>query len=247
MNALTNGIKITVEDSGAVYHTLDDWGLALGNNNYIGDPEMETTYISVPGRDGLIDASTAVSGRIVYKKRELAFELGGVRPNMNWDSVISGMRNNIEGRVCRLTLDNDVEYYWRGRVYIQEFDRFQSLGRFTLAVPNADPYKYDVLQSSDPWLWDPFNFETGIIVYTGATVIVGSGSITIPHGNMPTYPNIVVSKRTGTFKVTCDGQTYTLATGDNKVPSIVVGGDNDVVLNFTGNATVQVVYRSGSL
>ena len=144
-NVLTYGISIYVEDSGKTYHTLNDWGLALGNNNYIGDPEMETTYIQVPGRDGLIDASEAVSGRRVYTKRELAFELGGIRERLTWDGVISSMRNNVHGRVCRLTIDNDEAYFWRGRVFITGFDRFRELGKFTLSVPNADPYKYDVL------------------------------------------------------------------------------------------------------
>lgn len=248
MNALSNGIKITVEENGHVFHTLNDWDLALGNNNYIGDPEMETTYISIPGRDGLIDVSEAISGRRVYKKRELAFELGGVHPHTNWDAIISGMRNNIEGRICRLTLDNDAEYYWRGRVYIQGFDRFRSLGTFTLAVPNADPYKYDILSSTDPWLWDPFNFETGEITQEEAHVVVGSETVTIPHGHMPITPDLVVSdKISGTFTVTFDGSTYELATGSNKIPAIMVGGDEDVALTFTGTATVQIVYRGGSL
>lgn len=245
---MTNGITIYVEDTGRTFHTVDDWNLGLGNNNYIGDPEMETTYISIPGRDGLIDVSEAISGRRVYKKRELAFELGGIHPHWNWDATISGMRNNIEGRVCRLTLDNDAEYYWRGRVFIQGFDRFRSLGTFTLAVPNADPYKYDILSSSDPWLWDPFNFETGEIIQEEAHVVVGSETVTIPHGHMPICPDLVVSdKISGTFTVTFDGSTYELATGSNKIPAIMVGGDDDAVLTFTGRATVQIVYRGGSL
>lgn len=244
---MTNGITIYVEDTGRTFHTVTDWNLGLGNNNYIGDPEMETTYISIPGRDGLIDVSEAISGRRIYKKRELAFELGGVHPHWNWDATISGMRNNIEGRVCRLTLDNDAEYYWRGRVFIQGFDRFRSLGTFTLAVPNADPYKYDILSSSDPWLWDPFNFETGIITYIGAVTVSGTRTITIPAGYMPTSPEIVVSDLSGTLRLDYGGQTYTLTTGTNKIPSILVGGDADVDLTFNGNAKVQIVYRSGSL
>ena len=245
---MTNGIQIYVEDSGKTVHTITDWNLGLGNNNYIGDPEMETTYISVPGRDGLIDASEAISGRRVYKKRPLAFELGGIHPHLNWDATISSMRNNIEGRVCRLTLDNDDSYYWRGRVFIQGFDRFRGLGTFTLAVPNADPYKYDVLSSADPWLWDPFNFETGEITQDEAHVIVGSGTVTIPHGHMPTCPDIVVSdKISGVFAVTFDGSTYELNSGSNKIPAIMVGGESNVTLEFTGSATVQMVYRGGSL
>lgn len=247
-NAMTNGISIFVEDTGRTFHTITDWDLGLSNNNYIGDPEMETTYISVPGRDGLIDASEAVTGRRIYKRRELAFEMGGIHPHLNWDAIISGMRNEIEGRVCHLILDNDEEYYWRGRVYIQDFDRFRGLGTFTLAVPNADPYKYEVHSSSEPWLWDPFNFETGVIIQEEAHIIVGSDTITIPHGHMPTCPELVVSdKISGTFSVTFEGTTYQLQVGSNKIPAIMVGGDKNADLTFAGSATVQIVYRGGSL
>ena len=247
-NAMTNGISIFVEDTGRTFHTITDWDLGLSNNNYIGDPEMETTYISVPGRDGLIDASEAVTGRRIYKKRPLAFEMGGIHPHLNWDAIISGMRNEIEGRVCQLILDNDEEYYWRGRVYIQGFDRFRGLGTFTLAVPNADPYKYEVHSSSEPWLWDPFNFETGVITQEAAHVVVGSETVTIPHGHMPTCPELVVSdKISGTFTVTFEGTTYQLQVGSNKIPAIMVGGDKNADLTFTGSATVQIVYRGGSL
>lgn len=248
MNELTYGVSIYVEDSGKTYHTLNDWDCALGNNNYIGDPEMETTYIDVPGRNGLIDASEAVSGRRIYKKRQLAFELAAVHPRLSWDSIVSTLRNNVNGRICRLILDNDAGYFWRGRVYINGFDRFRELGTFTLSVPMADPYKYDVNSSAEPWLWDPFNFETGVIAQTGAEVITGSGDVTIGHGHMMTCPELVVSNMlSSTFTVTYNGQTFPLSVGTNIVPSILVGGEEDVTLSFTGSATVQIVYRGGSL
>ena len=248
MNELTYGISIYVEDTGKTYHTLDTWNLALGNNNYIGDPEMETTYIKVPGRNGLIDATEAVSGRRVFRKRQLAFELGGKHDRLDWDGVISAFRNNIEGRVCRLTLDNDRSHYWRGRVYIQDFDRFRDLGTFTLAVPMADPYKYSNTSSAEPWLWDPFNFETDYITYIGAITVTGSKTVTIPHGHMATSPELVLSDLTSAeFTVTANGVTYPLTVGTNRIPSILVGGDADVELEFTGDAKIQIVYRSGSL
>ena len=248
MNELTYGISIYVEDTGRTYHTLNDWGMALGNNNYIGEPQMETTYIKIPGRNGLIDASEVISGRRVFTSRQLAFKLGGVRERLEWDHVISAFRNNIQGRVCRLTIDNDTKYYWRGRVFVEDFDRFRELGEFELNVPKAEPYKYSTLSSSDPWLWDPFNFETDMITYIGAITVVGSETVTIPHGHMPTTPDLVVSDKTSsTFTVGVDGTTYVLTVGSNKIPAILVGGDDDVDLEFTGNAKVQIVYRSGSL
>lgn len=248
MNKLTYGITIYVEDTGKTYHTLNDWDLALGNNNYIGDPEMETTYIKIPGRNGMIDVSEAISGRRIYKKRELEFELGGIRERLAWDSVISQFRNNIDGRICRLTLDNDPSYYWRGRVYIKGFDRFRDLGTFQLSVPTADPYKYSKTSSAEPWLWDPFNFNTDMVTYIGAISVSGTETVSIPHGHMATSPELVVSDMTSsTFTVEADGVTYPLSVGTNRIPSIIIGGDSDVSLTFTGTAKVQITYRSGSL
>ena len=248
MNALSNGLTIIVESTNKTFHTLDDWGFALGNNNYISDPQMETTYINVPYRDGLIDASEAISGRPIFKKRQLSFSLGGVRERNNWDAVISNLRNNIHGKKCKVILDNDTSYYWYGRAFIEDFDRFRGLGQFTLNMPDADPYKYDVRSSTEPWLWDPFNFETGVITQIGSVTITGTGSITIPRGHMLTTPQIVVSDLlSATFEVTFDSSSYELATGTNVIPSIMVGGDDEVELEFTGSATVQIVYRGGSL
>lgn len=248
MNNLTYGISIYVEDTGKTYHTLDDWGFALGNNNYISDPEMETNYIDIPYRNGLIDASTAITGRPVYKKRKLSFNLGGKHPCLSWDAVVSNLRNKIHGRTCQLTLDNDPDYYWRGRVYVQNFDRFRGLGTFTLDVPNAEPYKYNKRTSTDPWLWDPFSFETGVITQTGAWTISGSGSFSVPAGYMPTCPNFVVSDLVGgSLTMVNNGNTYTLTAGSNKFPEILVNGDTEETFAFTGTAKVQIVYRSGSL
>lgn len=248
MNELTNGFTIWVDGTTKHWHSITDWGLAMGNNDYIGDPVQETTYISVPGRDGYIDASEAVSGRPIYSKRKISVEVGALHDRDDWDGVMSSIRNHIHGRVCRIIFDNDPSYYWKGRVSVNSFDRNRRLGTYKIEMPAADPYKYSVNSSAEPWLWDPFNFETDVITYAPSQEIVGSGTVTIPAGNMPISPQFVVADIVGgTFTVKCNGRTYTLTQGTNDIPSILVGGDSEVELLFTGTAKVQVLYRSGSL
>lgn len=245
---LFNGVKFTVEGTANEYHSYDDWGLYVTNTDCIGEPKQYTNYIEIPGRNGKIDLSEAISGRQIYTSREIKINLAGTRYRINWDGVISSFRNHINGKVCRIQFDNDPGYFWRGRVCIKDFTSCLDLGKFVVDIPEADPYKYDVNSSAEPWLWDPFNFETGVITQTGSEVITGSGSVTINHGHMLTCPQIVVSDLlSATFTVTYDGTTYPLAVGTNVIPSILVGGENDVTLAFTGSATVQVVYRGGSL
>lgn len=245
---LFNGITITVEGSNTSYHSYDDWGLYITNTDCIGEPELVKEYIQVPGRNGLIDISEALAGRPIYKSRHIKIDLAGTRDKTNWDSTISSLRNAINGRVCHITFDNDVAYYWRGRVEIVDFASVLRLGRFTIDIPDADPYKYDIESTSEPWHWDPFNFITGVIRESDVHEITGSGTVTIPSGGMYVVPEIVVSNMTSSaFTVAYNGMTFTLRSGTNRIPEILVNGDEEVSLVFTGTANVQIVYRGGSL
>lgn len=245
---LFNGVSIFVEATGKTYHTYNDWGLYVNNTDYIKDPKQYTKYITVPGRTGKIDASEVLTGRPIFTHREIKISLAGSRDKTDWDSVISDFRNKIMGQVCRLTFDNDTAYYWRGRIGVIDFNSALNLGKFNLDIPEAEPYKYSKTSSSEPWLWDPFNFNTDIITYIGAITVVGSKSVTIPAGHMLTTPNFVVSEMTSlTFTVTYNGTAYSLTAGSNTIPTILVGGESEVTLTFTGTAKVEIVYRSGSL
>lgn len=247
MNNITNAATITVIATGEQYHTLKDWGLAIGNNNYIGTPELEENYIQVPGMDGVLDMTEAVTGRPIFKSREIKVNFGGLRERQSWDSVISDMRNKIHGQKIKLTFDNDPDYYWIGRAEIVDFDRSRDLGTFTLSLPNADPYKYDINSSADDWEWDPFNFETGLIRYIGNVTVDGSITVNIPPGKMLTAPVFNVIKIETQLTVTLDEKTYDLKKGRNRFPALQVCGEEEKDLIFEGNGEVVIDYRGGSL
>lgn len=245
---LYNGVTIEVEDTNKTFHSFRDWGLFVANNNPIGEPKQYTNYIEVPARNGLIDLSEALSGRPVFTSREIKIYLAGFRDTTTWESVMSAFRNNVMGRVCKIIFDTDPGYYWRGRIGITDFKPVKEWGKFLLEIPEAEPYKYSVTSSSEPWLWDPFNFETDMIIYTGAFDVDGTHTENIPAGHMPTSPQFMISNMVGsTFTVENRGRTYNLIQGSQILPSIIVGGDSDEELTFTGKARVQIVYRNGSL
>jgi len=248
MNALTNGATIIVPSTGNEFHTLDDWGLAIGNTNYISEPEQETNYIEVPAMNGFIDLSETLTGRPTFKNRSISIELGGKRESMAWDTVISDFRNKIHGRLVHIIFDNDPSYYWQGRAYVNSFDRMRRLGTFALEIPQADPYKYELTSSAEPWLWDPFNFLTGVIRNYGDIDVVGSETVDIPAGFMPVTPTFIVSRiQSETFTVRYKNKTFTLMPGSNYLPEIVINGDEEISLLFTGTANVIIQYRGGSL
>ena len=243
----TNGIKITVVSTGESYHSIDTWGLAIGNNDCIGAPEQDTNYVHVPGRSGFLDMSEVVSGRPVFTHREITIAFGGIRERTHWDSVISDFRNWIEGRIVQITFDNDKAYYYEGRAHISDFDRTRELGTFRLSIPMAQPYKYETQGVNDPWLWDTFSFTTGVISYIGELLISGTKTVRIPKGYMDTVPTFIVSGVTQGLTVSYKDKVFTLVNGENRFPQILIGGEEEIILEFAGTGTVTIDYRRGSL
>ena len=142
MNTMTNGATITVIATGKSYHTLRDWGLAIGNNNCIGTPVQETFYLDVPGSDGFLDYSEALTGRPIFKQRPIEITLGGKMDRRIWNSFISSIRILLHGKRVRIVFDDFPGYYWEGRAEVTEFDRVREIGTFKLSIPQADPYGF---------------------------------------------------------------------------------------------------------
>ena len=244
---ITNGVRITVEKTNESFHTKDDWGLAITNNNYIGNPEQQTSYVTVPGASIDIDLSESLTGRPTFKSRPINIELSAIYRKKDWDAVISDIRNHIEGKIVRLCFDNDLGFYWRGRVNVVNFDRLRNMGEFALSIPHADPFKYDVFDSQDEWEWDPFDFEEGIIRYFGTVEVSGSLTVNFPKGNMLVVPTFEVSKIISAMSFVFNGKTYNLKEGNNRFPDILVAGDEEKEITIQGNGTVKITYRGGSL
>lgn len=143
---ITNGFTIEREDGTFRKHSITDFNLAIGNNNYIGDPVQEIFKVDIAG-GGILDLSEAITGMPVFKNREINIECGSKRVREEWDAEISNLRNMYEGQVCKITFDNDTDWYWTGRVHITDFDRKRELGTFNVQM-DANAYKYN---TSNDW------------------------------------------------------------------------------------------------
>lgn len=248
MDALTNAVMIEIVATGESYHTLKDWGLAIGNNNPVGEPELEEYYVDVPGADGFLDFTEFTTGRRIFKSRTIEMKMGGKKPRNDWDIWIADIRNLLHGRKIKIIFDNDPGFYYIGRAKIQDFDRDREIGTFTIYV-KADPYKYNISDNTEDWLWDSFDFETGFID-EGKEITIKPGETkeyTIVPDLMPFVPEIYVSVLgTAGLKMIVNGESYTLAKGRNRFADIVVD-EEDVLLTFSGSGTFIVKYRRGSL
>lgn len=245
----TDGATIIVVKTEEKYHTFDDLRLIITNACSISEPEMNEEYISVKGRNGLLDISEALTGKATYKSRKIAIQLAGIDDETDWDSNISALRNIFDGKLVKIIFDNDRAYFWYGRCHITGFEREGTCGKFTFELPNADPYKYAVQEFNEDWIWDSFNFENGVITEANEYTIDGHEEIRIPSGTMPVSPTIIVTDIDGSLTIQKygDSRKIDLMLGENKVYAITVNDNTESILMFDGKGTFSINYRGGSL
>ena len=223
-------------------HTEKDWGL-IWTDVEISPPDPQTKYLEIPGRNGSLDLTEALGGGVRYSNRSVKNTF--ILPDRNialWHDTYSEIMNYCHGKYRKVTLDSDPAFYYLGRLSVTSVKEDAAHSTVVISC-NAEPYKYEINTSMEDWLWDPFNFETGIIRNYKNISISGSKTVTIQGRAMP-VPLVVTASAAMTVKY--KGKTYNLAAGENRPAGLILGeGENALV--FSGNGTVSINYRGGSL
>ncbi len=224
-------------------HTLKDWNLGWIAVN-LGFPEAKTYEQDIPGADGALDLTEAITGGDVkYKNRSISLEFEVEDEDFyRWSVIVSEVANYLAGQKMKIILDNDPYFYYIGRLALDVEKTEKSESKLVLSG-EVEPYKYERYSSLDEWVWDTFNFEVGIIREYKNIRVENSYELLIPGLRKRIVPIIECS---APMRVSCNGKNYELKAGRNKVFDIWLGeGEN--VLIFTGTGNVSVEYRGGSL
>jgi hypothetical protein len=223
-------------------HTLRDWGLGWVSIN-LGFPEAKTYEQNIPGADGTLDLTEAIAPDVKFKPRSLSLEFETFDKDFyEWSALISDIGNYLVGQRLKIILDNDEQFYYIGRLTINVEKTERANGKLVISG-DVDPYKYEKFSSLEDYTWDDFNFETGIVRDYKNLEVNGTLELCIPGRRKSIVPVIECSSQ---MQVLYEGLNVTLASGKSKVFGIYLHeGDNH--LTFTGNGTVSVDYRGGSL
>ena len=210
-------------------HTWYYYGLYVTNTAPIAPPEVRTQYIELPGRNGNLDLTDALTGRPVYGDREITLELGGKKPAHEWPGFFSRFLADVHGKKVKIIFDNDPHCYYVGRAIVNgAYERGNEIATFTVTV-TAEPYKYSEFDTLPP------------VTATAAGIsqrIEGSDYLTVPEFTVTGGP---VTLKIG-------DSSYTLPVGTSKNYEIVI--DNDTykyTYTGTGTETVQIKYKRGWL
>lgn len=204
-------------------------------------PEAKEQVIDIPGGDGAIDLSE-INGRPMYGMRtvELEYHLRNV-DNEKWNSIYSEIGAAITGKKVKMVLDDDPDHYYMARLKV-DGEKTDYVNAELTFSGTAEPFKYDLTATNEPWLWDTFNFETGVIREIEEVEITAENNkVTIIGAGIDTPPVFVVSQADN-LKLTYGGRTYTLKVGRNRFPAVRVGKE-DVTLTFSGTGKFEVEYR----
>lgn len=221
-------------------HTYTDFGLRIKSIN-IGLPDVKKNRLDLPGADGYVDLTDYFGAKYENRKIKIVCDLED-KTYERWSSAISQISNFLHGKKHRIVLDWDEGYYYVGRGEC-EYDKDNRVYSEITLTFDCEPYKYELIATDEDWLWDPFDFEAGVIREYGEIVVDGRLDFVALGSPMPVVPEITV---TTAMRVIFAGDTYELKPGVNYFPDIeIVEGENQ--MTFVGIGTVRLSYRGGSL
>ena len=221
-------------------HT-SDFGLKL-IDMYISLPPVKENIIEIPGMSGGIDASEVLTGEPVYGYREnISFTFKHYADWISFESTKTKIATWIHGKKLNVIVDSDKAYYYVCRLSV-DAKKTSKISEIITLSGTAEPFKKELLTSAEPWEFDSFSFETGVIreLYD-IEITTDNNTVTIDAGIIPVNPVFIVTE-SNALTVTHNGKSYALPVGKTRIPSIKVGSE-DVTLTFTGTGKLTIDYR----
>jgi hypothetical protein len=210
------------------YHTFKDWGLFQSAPVALSAPVLSSNYITIPGRNGPLDLTEALTGQPVYESRTLSGSFFTVSTPEVWPETFTAILNAIHGQRMKIMLDEDPDYYLEGRITVGNAG--YDSGVYTLPITAVcDPYKLHHLSTS--------------LAFDLTTT---SRELTLTNDRMAVCPEITVTAET---TLIFGDTSFTLSAGTWKLVGIQLqAGENRFTARTnSGTGTITFTYQEGSL
>ena len=193
--------------------------------------EYRTNYVEVPGRDGDLDLSTALSdGMPKYNNRTLTatFE-SSEGSRLEREDRINVMINWLDGWEMNITLPDDELHYITGRVHVaKEYNDNAHCAVTVTAV--CSPWRYNINETART-LTAAANATTTTLSNNGRRTVV---------------PLIEITGEEASVNLVFGGASWVLGAGTYQLPDLILhqGGAE---LTYSGTGTVIITYREAVL
>ena len=203
---------------------VHDWTLCEFK---ISAPQYRRNTVTVPGLDGAVDLSDALTGDVHYDMRKLTARLENSSGNrLKRDHWISVLMNALDGTVQQIWLPDDPCRFMQGRLRV--------------SVQYSDTAHASVQITADVEPWKYRKAETVIDLTTAA----GDNNCVIRMTDRkPVSPLFQVVNFSDTLKI---GSHDVIEPGRYRFPDITFRhGANDLAV--TGQAVIRISFREGVL
>lgn len=203
---------ITIIFNNEKIHTGEDLDL-VQEVKEIGKPTVQSHTVEVPGRNGLLNLTKALTGEVTYFNRTLTFRYfcTGTRERMlEVDAILSA----LHGETVKIIDDDTPDYYYEGEMSVSTIPNTTYI-TFEISV-NALPFRYKLEETS---IAVNVNGETIIsVVYRGHSVtpyFTTDSAITIIKDGLTSHQNNVKRGRNYDMKVKNGNNVFTLRGNGN--------------------------------
>ena len=243
-------------------NTWDDWRLLPVSRPVFAPPKVKTNYIAIPGGNGLLDLSESLTKYPVYENRTGSFAFRVMNGYMPWAQRYSEIMGYLHGQSARAILADDPDYFYQGRFSVDSWDSGDTWSEITIGY-SVNPFKWNIMSSTDHWIWDTFDFDTGVIweeTFSGITINSPNAWVKRTFmedffGDVPISPTITVSGAPATGVDIRFVNTYlaidatlNFKNGTAHAPDFIFYGQTSAYeMYFKGTGTISMDFRIGRL
>lgn len=145
--------------------TWKDWFLIPTSRPVINPPPFKANFVSIPGGNGSIDASTLLTPYPTYDDRSGSIDFIATRDYgspTGWIRTYELIQNFLHGKLFKVILSDDPNFYYRGRMTVNSWKSDKDWNTITLDY-RFEPFKI--------WLESDPTCET----YYSKKLVIGNG------------------------------------------------------------------------
>lgn len=228
----------------AVYNSFSDWGLSKTSRTVITPPQIKSMTVDIPGGDGSIDLSDALTGDVAYQNRTYTDNFVFIGDRRNRERKINEISSALCGDIFEIEIDALPGWVYVGRPVITNIDKSSDCFLHITVSCEIEPYRYEKLYSDDPdWLWDSFCFIDGVIRGYRDIEVNGDLKMIIKTFKQKIFPYIEQTDGSGiTVGNSLTGKYYPLPVSDK---IMFRKGENTIY--FKGNGKIRMRFRAGDI
>ena len=226
MMADMRGIYFYDSAIGEIKDTASEWDLIMSEKK-IGMPAPRISKVEMLDRDGDLDQSEVLRGRVSYKNRALSFTFTCTAPQSTWADLRAEIAGFIHGKLLWIIDPDTPDHYYVGRCELQEPTYIGEAIMFLTVTVDAEPYRLRIAET------------------TVSKSVSAGNDVILENELMPVVPTITVSAN---MTIAFHTFSFSLVAGSTyEIPEITLDKGENTIRITAGSGTITFKYRQGAI